>query len=65
MWSVKTTCLLQKASNPNAIDCIRCNLAETQEKDFKIAIMSVLKDLKEDMNKSLNEDYESINSVIQ
>lgn len=30
-------------------------MAETQDKDFKIASMTIFKDLKEDMNKSTNE----------
>ena len=34
----------------------KCKIAEVQEKDFKIAIMNIFKDVKEDDgNKSLNE----------
>lgn len=35
---------------------IKSNLAESQDKDFKIANMNMLKDLKEGLNKHLNEN---------
>ena len=37
----------------------RCNAAEIQDKDFKAAIINMLNDLKEDMNKSINKVYEN------
>ena len=50
-----------EASNFMVIGPKQCNLAEAQDKDFKIAIMNMLKDLKEEINKSANEIYENTN----
>lgn len=38
------------------------NLAETQDKDFRLAIRNMFKDLKEAMHKYLNEDHENMKS---
>lgn len=46
-----------EASSTTAIGPERCSLAE-QDKGFKTAIMNMFKDLKEDMNKHLNKDWE-------
>lgn len=40
-----------ETSNPIVIDAEQSNLAEAQDKDFQIAIMNLIEDLKEDMNK--------------
>lgn len=40
--------------NSPAISPKKSNTAETQDKYFKIALMSMLKDLNEDMNKSVS-----------
>lgn len=37
----------------------KCNLAEAQDKDFKITAMNMFKDLKVDMNKPPNEVFEN------
>lgn len=52
-----TICLYH---NTETNDCSpkKYNIAGAQEKDFKI-VMSMLKDLKEDMNKSINEVCEN------
>lgn len=49
---------LPEVSNPITIGLKQCNLAEIQKKGFKIVIMDVFKDLKEYMNKHINEDCE-------
>lgn len=41
---------LPEASNPIGISPEKNHLAEAENKDFKIAIVDMLKDLKEDMN---------------
>lgn len=46
-----------EASNPTAVFPEKRNLDETQNMDFKLAIMTMFKDLKDDMNKYLNEDH--------
>lgn len=38
------------------------NLADTQDNDFKITIINMVKDFKENMNKYLDEDQKNINS---
>lgn len=40
----------------------KCNTAEAQDKVFKIVTVSMLEDLKDDMNKSLNEVCENTNA---
>lgn len=42
--------------NPLIVE--KCNIAETQGKDFKVAIKSMFKVLKNNVNKSINEIYE-------
>lgn len=42
--------------NPLIVE--KCNIAETQGKDFKVAIKSMFKILKNNVNKSINEIYE-------
>jgi hypothetical protein len=49
-------------SNPTTADPEKCNINESPGRDFKIAIMNMFKDLKEDINKSLNEVCENTNS---
>lgn len=46
--------------NPTALGPERCNTAEAQDKDCKIAATNMFKDLKEDVNKSVDEIYENI-----
>lgn len=58
-------CLLQKPEIPIATNPEKSNLAEAQEKDFKIAIMKYFKNLKEDVNKCLNEGFENTNSRLE
>lgn len=41
-----------EASSPISIDPEKSNLAGTHDKSFKIAIVNMFKDLKEDMNKT-------------
>lgn len=47
-------------SNPATAGPEKYSVAEAQDKDFKIAIMNVCKDLKEEMNKSLNKACETL-----
>lgn len=48
-------------SNPATAGPEKCTVAEAQGKElFKTAIMNVLRDLKEDMNKSLNKACETL-----
>lgn len=51
-----------EARNPVIIRAEKCNPADAQDKDFKTAIMNMFKDLKENINKCLNEDSENPNS---
>jgi hypothetical protein len=44
-----------EASNPIARGSGKCNISEAQDKNFKISIINIFKDIKERMNKSLNE----------
>lgn len=39
--------------------------AEAQDKDFKVAIMSLFKELKDEVNTSISEVYEHTNSGIK
>lgn len=48
-----------EASNPTAEDPEKSNIAEAQDRDFKIAIRNMFNDLKKDLNKSLNEVHEN------
>lgn len=48
-------------SNPIAKGPEKHNIAEAQDRDFKIAIKYMFNDLKEDLNKSFNEVHESRN----
>lgn len=45
-----------EVSNPTTVFPEKRNLEETQNMDFKIAMMTMFKDLKDHMNKYLNED---------
>lgn len=45
------------------VDPNPCNNNEEQEKNFKIVILNMLKDLNEDTNKSYNEDLENTYTV--
>lgn len=49
-------------SNPTTLWPEKCNIAESQDKNFKIAIMDMIKVCKEDINKSINEIYENTNN---
>lgn len=51
-----------EATNPIVLGSKESKLAEVQDKDFKIAIMSMFKDLKDTVNKCPNEDWENANS---
>lgn len=50
-----------EASNPIAKGSEKHNIAEAQDRDFKIAIRYMFNDLKEDLNKSFNEVHENRN----
>lgn len=45
----------QEPRNPNTADSEKCNTMGTQGKNFKITITNMLKDLKDDMTKPINE----------
>lgn len=47
-------------SNPATAGPEKYRVAEAQDKDFKIAIINVHKDLKEEMNKSLSKACETL-----
>lgn len=51
-----------EARNSVVLGTKEINLAKPQDRDFRIVIMNMLKDLKEDMNNCLNEDHENTNS---
>jgi hypothetical protein len=51
--------------NPTRVGPDKCSVAEVQNKDFKIAIMNMFKNLKEKINKSLNEVCENTNTGIK
>lgn len=42
-------------SNPTTVCFEKCNIAEAQDKGVKTVINNMFKDIKADMNKSLNE----------
>lgn len=44
--------ILPAPTNPTAVCPERCYMAEALDEDFEIATVSILKDIKEDMNKS-------------
>lgn len=44
-----------ESSNTTTVGPIKCNIAKAQDKKFKTAIVNMLKDLKEDMNRSFKE----------
>lgn len=44
-----------EASDPLRVDSEKCHRVEAKDKELKIAIMSMFKALKEDMNKLLND----------
>jgi hypothetical protein len=46
-------------SNPTTAGPGKCNIAEAEDKDFPRAVMNMFKDLREDMNKSINEICET------
>lgn len=48
-----------KPSNLTIVGPEKCNIAEEQDKDFKITIRKIFNILKENMNKSPNETYEN------
>lgn len=50
---------LLETNNPITVSPKKCYKAKAQDKDFKVAIVNIFKDLKEDINKFLNEDHES------
>ena len=50
---------LLETNNPITVGPKKCYKAKAQDKDFKVAIVNIFKDLKEDMNKFLNEDHEN------
>lgn len=47
-------------SNPATAGPEKYSVAEVQDKDFKITIINVHKDLKEEMNKFLSKAYETL-----
>lgn len=40
------------STNPTTVGLEKCNVAEVPDKDFKIAILNIIKNLKKGMNKS-------------
>jgi hypothetical protein len=46
-------------SNPTTAGPEKCNIAEAEDKDFPRAVMNMFKDLREDMNKSINEIWKT------
>lgn len=50
---------LLESSNPTAVGLEKCNIAERQDKDLKIAIMFMLKNIKHGIHKSINEIHET------
>lgn len=50
----KQTISLSELRNPTTE---KCSTVETQDKDFKVAIMNMYEDLRENRNKSINEIY--------
>lgn len=54
-----------EASNPITVDPEKCNVADAQDKDFRIAIMNMFKLLKKNMNKYNKEIYETSNSGME
>lgn len=54
-------------SNPSTLDPEKYNIAEIQDKDFKIAIKNMLEILKDSINKSITEIYccENTNSIMK
>ena len=51
-----------EATNPIVLGSKESALAEAQDKDFKIAIVSMFKDLTDTVNKCPNKDWENTNS---
>lgn len=45
--------------NPITVGPERCNTAEAQDRDFKITIRNMVKDLKEDVNKFFSADCDN------
>lgn len=52
---------LLETSNHTAEDMAKCSIAETEDKDCKIDTTNMLKDIKDDMHKFINEIHD-INS---
>lgn len=48
-----------EANNPIVLGPEKGNLSKAQDKYFQTAIVNILKDLREDMNKYLNEYHEN------
>ena len=46
-------------SNPTIVHPEKCNIAEVQDEDFRIAIMNRSTDCKKNMNKSINKGCEN------
>ena len=44
-----------ESSNPTIVGPEKCNVAEAQDKDFKVPTINMFKDLEEDTKKCLNE----------
>jgi len=53
---------LPKASNPTTVGHEKYNILEAQGKGYKLAIMNLLNDLKDDVNKSINKVCENTNN---
>ena len=51
--------LLPECTGPIIVSLEKSSKAETQDGDFRLAMMKVVKNLKEDMNQSLNEVCEN------
>lgn len=50
-----------ETSNPITVGPEKCNIADAQDKDLKIAIMTMFKLLKKDMNKYNKDIYKTSN----
>lgn len=46
-------------NSPITVGLEKCNIVQTQDEDFRKVVINMLKDIKEAMNKSLNEDQEN------
>lgn len=53
---------LPEPSKPTIVGHEKCNIAKVQNKNYKIMIMNMFKELREDLYKYKNEIHENTNS---